>query len=320
MDYQTMLQIIRNINAADLVKLNEMVTILTDLSHPDAALLATTLGEFEKIVNHVGTLSKVPVNSKSISIHERFINRLERLSICENVIVLPKVPTDPPPLLPPIEPYFSRRDFAWFEFGGVGSEIDKLHLGMVWEDNADNDEITVIPTTSTFDKEYEDKINLGVISGLPKGDTILLVNKMMRVSRKRASLYKNKYVQGTLLGQLEYRVRWSIALTFLQEKSLHYFILHSCGDELPADFTTSYQDIRFMPVRDVSYDPTAHVLHYRVWDKKDMTFIQLKPVHGLPRNFTSKQKEKFKLDLLDRYYSKDPTRKTKAISFYVAHY
>lgn len=319
MDYQTLLQTIRNINAADIVKLNEMVTTFTDLSHPDAASLATTLSEFEKIVKHVGTLSKVPIN-RQIPIHERFINRLERLSFCENVIVLPKVPTDPPPPAPPIEPYFSRRDFAWFEFGGVGSEIDKLHLGMVWEDNADNDEITVIPTTSAFDKEYEDKLNLGVISGLPNRDTILLVNKMTRISRKRASLYKNKYVQGTLLGQLEYRIRWSIALTFLQEKSLHYFILHSCGDELPADFNTSYQDIRYTPVRDVSYDPTTHVLHYRVWDQSNMKFIQLKPVHSLPINFTSRQREKFKLDLLDRYYSGNPSKKTKALSFYNVHY
>lgn len=308
MNYQQLLDTILDLDTADIAAMAKLQITLQDLSHPDALDISRKLKDFENIVTRINTLSVSSPRPSELSPRERFLNRVERLSERENHTV----PAKGAALL---EPYFNKLDVVYCDFGGVGKELDAPHFAIVWEDTHDNEEITVIPTTSQFSKETETLFSVGRISGLPGKDTIALVHKMTRISRKRVLMRNGGYLQGTLMKARAYRIEWGISSFFGGEKTLHYHIRESCGDALPERLAL-YSDSRFTPVRDFSYDGTTVTAQYRLWNETAMKTLQLKR----PQNRPAPDMKKYKNVLLDRYFSGDSTRKAIAESDFMTYY
>ncbi|OPG89578.1 hypothetical protein B2I21_36275 [Chryseobacterium mucoviscidosis] len=311
MNYQQLLDTILALDTADIAAMAKLQVALQDLSHPDAADISLKLKEFENIVTRINMLSVTQPRPGDLSPRQRFLGRIERLSDRENHIVSAKGTTAPGTH----EPYFQKLDVICCDFGGVGKELDAPHFAIVWEDTHDNEEMTVIPTTSQFIKETETLFSVGRIRGLPSTDTIALVHKMSRISRKRVLLRSGRYLQGTLMQPRAYRIEWGIASFYGGEKTLHYHIRESCGDALP-ERLGFYSDLRFAPVRDFSYDGTTVTAHYRLWNDTELKSLQLKR----PQNRPKSDMKEFKNLLLDRYFSGDSMRKALAQSDFTANY
>ncbi|MCP3776329.1 type II toxin-antitoxin system PemK/MazF family toxin [Paenibacillus sp. MZ04-78.2] len=311
MNYQELLDTILALDTADIEAMAKLQVSLQALSDPDAADLSRKLKEFENIVTRINLLSVTPPSLGNLSPRQRFLERVERLSDCENRSIPAKGTTAPGTP----EPYFQKLDVIYCDFGGVGKELDAPHFAIVWEDTHDNEEITVIPTTSQFAKESETLFSLGWIRGLPATDTIALVHKIGRISRKRAMLRNGRYLQGTLMPARAIRIDWGIASFLGREKTLHYHIRENCGDALP-ERLGSYSDSRFAPVRDFSYDGTTVTAHYRLWNETTMKTLQLKR----PQNRPDRDMKGYKKLLLDRYYSGNEVSKRLAESDFVANY
>ncbi|MFD2328801.1 hypothetical protein ACFSR7_06010 [Cohnella sp. GCM10020058] len=78
-------------------------------------------------------------------------------------------------------------------FAGLGSELDDLHFGIVWDVERKRDHISIIPTTSYkpgTTRENGTTFNLGNISYLPN-QTVVMMHQITSVSRKRIQSHRH---------------------------------------------------------------------------------------------------------------------------------
>ena len=234
------------------------------------------------MITNVNQLNNTIIPPDTMSQRTRFLNRIERLSKSEGVTLLSQDTQ-------PLEPYFSQFDLIYCHFGGVGSEYDGPHYALVWEDNHVDPDITVIPTTSQYTKEFADEFSIGRVSGLPPFDTILSVKKLMRISRKRVIPHQTgRYVRGHLHTRqhafVRERILNAMAIWLYGEIPLDYYVRNEINVALPVDFLTHYPAMRFWPVRDVHWDRANNQLHYRKWTENSLRTLQLKNPNVLTKN------------------------------------
>lgn len=256
-----LMQTILQVTGHDAVALTNVLDIVTKLSDPDVAIITAQLQDIKNIFDFVNLLPNVE--------RGMLIEKLEIFSFCENV-VLARNPADHRFY----DQVYKRRDIVHCRLAGVGREFSKDHFALVWDDDPANEKITVIPTTSQIKLEYADVFDLGVIAGLPPGQTTLLVNDLIRISRKRITS-----VNGRLHKSWEERIKQAIAVSFGSEVTLETVIRNVCGDSMPINLPL-FKTMRFLPIRDHVYDVANQLLHYRKWNELPMQSLSLiRPQH-----------------------------------------
>jgi hypothetical protein len=282
MNYQQLIRGILSLDTNDTAALNKISTLLGGMTNSSAVQLIQKLSDLENVANNINALNSTQPPS-GLSPRSRYINRIQRLSHREAVTIQPKSVV-PAGGANPIEPYFKKMDISWFEFGGTGAEFDGHHLALIWHDDHNREEITVIPLTSQPKAETEYIFDLGRIHPLRKPNNVFLVHKMANISRKRAVPGNNgAFTQAFLPLSRAERFLWAIAYTYVGEKSLHSFVRNKTGDARPVHIT-SYRDIRYMPVRDISYDRPTCMVSFRKWNEDTPRTLQLKrPTTAMPR-------------------------------------
>lgn len=308
MDYHALVDDLLMINSNDVQGMHRLARLLTDLSDPTTRQLLDNIRDLETAITNINNLDDVKIiPPDTLTQRGRFKYRVERMSTCEGTMITPKGSAAP-------EPYFQRFELILCQFGGVGWEYDGPHYALVWEDDHTDSELTIIPTTSQFTKEYSDEFSIGLISGLPPKNTILSVRKMMRISRKRVIKHRGRYVQGQVHTRLQSlvkeRIENALAIWHFGEIPLDHYIRNNIGVALPVDFLTHYQNMRFIPVRDVQWDRQTLTLHYRKWDETTMRSMLMKN----PTIFMKMAHKKFAI--YDPLFSNDPTRISAAAAEY----
>jgi hypothetical protein len=282
MDYNTLVSGLLALNRNDVQGLQRLGQILTDLSDSSTMELLQNIRDLEIMISNVNQLNNAAVTPPdTMTQRARFLNRAERLSESEGITLFPQGTQA-------TEPYFSQFDLIYCHFGGVGSEYDGPHYALVWEDYHNSPDITVVPTTSQYTKEFADEFSIGRVSGLPPYDTVLSVKKLMRISRKRVIPHRTgRYIRGHLHNRLHafYRERIlnAIAIWLFGEIPLDYYVRNEINVALPVDFLTHYPEMRFWPVRDVRWDRTNNQLQYRKWTESNLRSLQLKNPNVLTR-------------------------------------
>ena len=214
-------------------------------------------------------------------------------------------------------PQLRRLDVVHCNFTGVGFEWDGPHYAIVWNVNPKFDAVTVIPTTSEQRTTYANVFNVKQISGLPPGNTTLLVGDTTTVSRKRLDLQtywhpKRKAVVPVRLPAVWLdRIFQAMAVTFGGEVTFEQFLIHETGVAMPANLPLIHA-WRFMPVRCL-YDEGSQMLRYRLWNKDQ--YDQVKML--LPKIQISKF---VKVKLVYDLFSPDPTVRGDAEAKYLELY
>jgi hypothetical protein len=277
MDYNALVRDLLVLDQNDVQGMQRLTRLMSDLSDPSTKTLLDNLKVFENLITSIGSLNNTSIiPPDTLTHHDRFLNRMERLSACEALTIPSKARTG----VVALEPYFSKFDMIYVNFGGVGWEYDSPHFALVWEDNDNDSEITVIPTTSQFTKNYATEFSIGAISGLPAKNTILSITKMMRISRKRVILHKGRYLQGAINKRsqkdLQKRIEQALGIWLHNINTLEYYVKNETGSALPIDFMTHYPGMRFLPVVDVNWKAVDLELHYRIWNETPMNVLRMK--------------------------------------------
>jgi hypothetical protein len=290
MDYKRLITQLLALDTRDLDAMRRMLTLLSDVSDPMTLDLLNDLKAYEKIHYLVSAFNKTIISPDTQSQYDRFLNRIERLAECEGKLI-PHIATY---VTGAQKPYFESFDMIYVSFGGVGMEYDEPHYALVWEDNHSDGEITIIPTTSQYTKDFATVFSIGIISGLPATKTILSVAKLTRISRKRVIFHRGKYVQGKIprpqVKELKTRIHEAIAIGLQGYYPLEYFIKNSTASALPASLLTDNFNrfIRFIPVKldECIWDPTAMKVHYRPWNESTVRSLDMKnPVSYLKKEY-----------------------------------
>lgn len=295
MDYNTLVTRLLGINANDVARLQQVTAVIAHLNDPaslnrmsqliqqlndqSTRQTLTVIQDLGDVIGKLNALNTAQTPPDPLTQRERFVRRVERLAHCEGKTLPPKNPPGHPPVP---EPYTERFDFVYVDFGGVGWEYDGEHFAMVWHDLPNKTELTVIPTTSQFNKSYYHEFSIGQIAGLPPRDTMLSVRKKAKISRKRLVPRGSDgaYVRGKVGSSDQAWVRElvenAIALdNFDNVKTLDYYVRNGSSVALPADFLGTYTDLRmrFKPVVDAYYDPATRQLQYRKWNESTTTHL-----------------------------------------------
>jgi hypothetical protein len=169
--------------------------------------------------------------------------------------------------LPPL----ARLDVVHCNFTGVGFEWDGPHYGVVWNVNSAFDSVTVIPTTSERREEHANVFSIFQVTGLPVGQTTLLISDTTTVSRKRIDPVKFRHPKRGTIQSSKVPQSWidriiqGMAITFEGETTFQELLIHKTGIAMLSDISL-LDAWRFVPVRG-SYDVEANVLNYRIWNR-----------------------------------------------------
>lgn len=169
------------------------------------------------------------------------------------------------------QPPLSRLEVVHCNFTGVGFEWDGPHYAVVWNINPLFDAVTVIPTTSEARIEYANVFGVRQISGLPQGNTTLLVGDTTTVSRKRLDPVtyqhpKKGLVNAKLPTAWLDRIYQAMAVTFGGEVTFETFLIERTGIAMPRDLSLLHT-WRFMPIRG-EYDSNTQQLRFRLWNSE----------------------------------------------------
>ncbi|WP_189338254.1 type II toxin-antitoxin system PemK/MazF family toxin [Paenibacillus sp. IHB B 3084] len=170
-------------------------------------------------------------------------------------------------------------------FTGIGSEQDEFHYGIVWDEQRKRDNVSIIPTTSfkaekTLDTDLS--FNIGHVSFL-QGETVVLMNQITSVSRKRIRnvRHKNpitdKFEIVKLSPEQQNRIKDGFRIYGLKERSLYNeFIYNSFVDTLPI---LEYPEVQYFhlnrPIRLV--ENYKNKLTYKLYDDEKVYVIERKP-------------------------------------------
>ena len=149
------------------------------------------------------------------------------------------------------------------DFTGIGGEHDKPHPAIVWDSDPNRDNILVIPTTSLKEdkKLYNHYFSIGKIDFLMK-DTVVMLDQAVSVSHKR--IISETYIdpatgKRTILyinNQQEQRIRDGIRASYLNEKTLYWYLLNNFRKFIPIMENETVQfDHLLRPFRIISNDP-----------------------------------------------------------------
>lgn len=280
MSYQKLLQTILKYDESDLVLINKLLQQATDFTDASVIKVVIQLHDFEKIFNDVNALSPIEKT--------RFLSRLERVAAAQKTVIPPYIkPTNNNPK-PTNEYYFKRRDVVRVQFGGVGTESDEPHFAVVWVDNPLMSDITVIPMTSKYTKDYPGTFKVGQFSRRSNINSVVDIDKMTNISRQRIIPHHGTIIQGKVHLAHNERLIHGVVLVHGGELSLDEHVRNKSGMLLP-DNLKLFKSKRFWPVRDVRIDPATNIMHYRKWNEVTMQTLQMKPPKP-NQPFTEKQR------------------------------
>lgn len=294
LSYQKLLQTVLQYDATDLVMINKLLQQATDFTDMNVIEVVNKLPDFENIFHDVNALDPVE--------KIRFLSRLERVAVAQKTTIPSYIPPTTANPSPTNDYYFNRRDIVRVLFGGVGTEPDAPHFGLVWVDNPYMSDIVVIPTTSQYTMDYPGIFSVGQFSSLSKLNTIVQIHKMTNISRKRIVSHHGKILQGRVHSSYNDRLLHGIALVHGGENSLYDHVRNKSGMLLP-DNLRLFESMRFWPVRDVLIDPATNILHFRKWNEVTMQTLQMKPPKPNP-TFTYKKR----LNIFDKAFGKPADR------------
>ncbi|MFC3803005.1 hypothetical protein [Cohnella sp. GCM10012308] len=127
--------------------------------------------------------------------------------------------------LPPL----SEMQLVTVNFAGLGSELNDLHFGIIWDVDRKRDHVSIIPTTSFkpgSTMETGVTFNLGNVGPLT-GETVVLMNQITTVSRKRVQTnrFRNPATSATEVVKLssnqKQRVYEGFRIYGLKEETLY---------------------------------------------------------------------------------------------------
>lgn len=294
LSYQKLLQTVLQHDASDLLMINKLLQQATNFTDATVIEVVNQLPDFEKIFNDVNALP--PIEKM------RFLSRLERVAAAQKKIVptyVRSTSTNPRPLN---EYYFKRRDVVRVQFGGVGTESDEPHFAVVWVDNPYMSDITVIPMTSKYKKDYPGIFSVGQFSRRSNINSIVDIGKMTNISRQRIVSHHEIILQGNIHPAYNDRLIHGVALVHGGELSLDEHVRNHSGMLLP-DNLRLFESKRFWPVRDVKINSATKIMHFRKWNEVTMQTLQMKsPKPNQP--FTRKQR----LEIYDKAFGEKADR------------
>ncbi|WP_139331797.1 hypothetical protein [Paenibacillus macquariensis] len=184
-----------------------------------------------------------------------------------------------------LKPVVSQYMIVRVNFAGLGSELDNIHYGIVWNADRKRDHISIIPTTSfkpASTLETGETFNIGKV-GFLSGETVVLMNQITSVSRKRIRTArhfnptsdKKELVKLSLLQQK--RVMEGFRIYGLKEESLSSkYIRNSFSDRLPMfdDPELQYQHLH-RPI--IEIENTKDLVVYRLYDSEQEFNLHRKP-------------------------------------------
>lgn len=280
MSYQKLLQTVLQHDASDLIMINKLLQQATNFTDAGVIEVVNQLPDFEKIFHDVNALSPIEKT--------RFLTRLERIAVAQKTVIPTYVPRTNANPRPNNEYYFKRRDVVRVLFGGVGTESDEPHFAVVWVDNPYMSDITVIPMTSKYKKDYPGVFSVGQFSKRSSINSIVDIDKMTNISRQRIVMHHGTILQGKIHPAYNDRLIHGVALVHGGELSLDEHVRNHSNMLLP-DNLNSFKSKRFWPVRDVRIDPATNIMHFRKWNEVTMQTLQMKPPKPGP-TFTYKQR------------------------------
>lgn len=184
------------------------------------------------------------------------------------------------------EPVLKRFEVVHVNFTGIGFEWDLPHYAMVWDVHPVHDTIEVIPMTSSIREEFADVFSVGIVSGLPRRESTLLVSDRTRVSRKRIKQVtfthpKHGERNVSIAKSWESRIMCGIMSRNMKCKTFQLILSKSCGVAMVGNLT-QYNKLKFKAIIDFSYNNQNNTLIFREWDSiniQEITLIMPKEIN-----------------------------------------